>query len=106
MRRIATTVRLYFFETHASLLVVKHPTQVQPTVTEGGEKAPALKFGQPWVMAPPMALTMFHASLLPDALWMEDCPAVHALGVSGCSVPPWQCSPAKTRCCRSRCGLP
>ena len=51
MRRIATTVRLLFFvgqalvfpdkETHASLLVVKHPTQVQPTVTEGGEKAPA-----------------------------------------------------------------
>jgi len=33
---------------------------VQPTVTEDGEKAPALKFGQPRVMALPLALTLFH----------------------------------------------
>jgi len=32
---------------------------VQPTVTEDGEKAPALKFGQPRVMALFLALTMF-----------------------------------------------
>ena len=32
---------------------------VQPTVTDDGEKAPALKFGQPRVMALLMALTMF-----------------------------------------------
>jgi hypothetical protein len=32
---------------------------VQPTVTEDGEKAPALKFGQPRVMALLMALTLF-----------------------------------------------
>ena len=32
---------------------------VQPTVTQGGEKAPALKFGQPRVMALLLALTMF-----------------------------------------------
>lgn len=33
---------------------------VQPTVTEDGEKAPALKFGQPRVMALFLALTLFH----------------------------------------------
>src|SRR5215468_2034976 len=32
---------------------------VQPTVTEDGEKAPSLKFGQPRVMALLLALTMF-----------------------------------------------
>jgi hypothetical protein len=32
---------------------------VQPTVTEDGEKAPALKFGQPRVMALLLALTLF-----------------------------------------------
>jgi hypothetical protein len=32
---------------------------VQPTVTDDGEKAPALKFGQPRVMALLMALTLF-----------------------------------------------
>ena len=32
---------------------------VQPTVTDDGEKAPALKFGQPRVMALFMALTLF-----------------------------------------------
>ena len=32
---------------------------VQPTVTEDGEKAPALKFGQPRVMALFLALTLF-----------------------------------------------
>ena len=32
---------------------------VQPTVTKDGEKAPALKFGQPRVMALLMALTLF-----------------------------------------------
>ena len=32
---------------------------VQPTVTDDGEKAPALKFGQPRVMALLLALTMF-----------------------------------------------
>jgi hypothetical protein len=32
---------------------------VQPTVTEGGEKAPALKFGQPRGMALFLALTLF-----------------------------------------------
>ena len=32
---------------------------VQPTVTQDGEKAPALKFGQPRVMALLMALTLF-----------------------------------------------
>ncbi len=32
---------------------------VQPTVTEDGEKAPALKFGQPRAMALFLALTMF-----------------------------------------------
>ena len=32
---------------------------VQPTVTDDGEKAPALKFGQPRVMSLLMALTMF-----------------------------------------------
>src|ERR1700682_1788564 len=33
---------------------------VQPTVTENGEKAPGLKFGQPRVMALLLALTLFH----------------------------------------------
>ena len=33
---------------------------VQPTVTDDGEKAPALKFGQPRVMALFLALTLFH----------------------------------------------
>ena len=33
---------------------------VQPTVTADGEKAPALKFGQPRVMALFLALTLFH----------------------------------------------
>jgi hypothetical protein len=33
---------------------------VQPTVTEDGKKAPALKFGQPRVMALFLGLTMFH----------------------------------------------
>ena len=33
---------------------------VQPTVTEDGEKAPSLKFGQPRVMALFLALTLFH----------------------------------------------
>lgn len=33
---------------------------VQPTVTNDGEKAPALKFGQPRVMALFLALTLFH----------------------------------------------
>ena len=33
---------------------------VQPTVTADGEKAPALKFGQPPVMALFLALTWFH----------------------------------------------
>jgi hypothetical protein len=33
---------------------------VQPTETEQGEKAPALKFGQPRVMALFLALTLFH----------------------------------------------
>jgi hypothetical protein len=32
---------------------------VQPTVNEDGEKAPALKFGQPRVMALFLALTLF-----------------------------------------------
>jgi hypothetical protein len=32
---------------------------VQPTVTDDGEKAPALKFGQPRVMALLLALTLF-----------------------------------------------
>jgi hypothetical protein len=33
---------------------------VQPAVTEDGKKAPGLKFGQPWVMALLLALTLFH----------------------------------------------
>ena len=33
---------------------------VQPTVTDDGEKVPALKFGQPRVMALFLALTLFH----------------------------------------------
>ena len=33
---------------------------VQPTVTEDGEKAPSLKFGQPRVMALLLAWTLFH----------------------------------------------
>ena len=33
---------------------------VQPTITEDGEKAPSLKFGQPRVMALFLALTLFH----------------------------------------------
>jgi hypothetical protein len=33
---------------------------VQPTVTEDGEKAPSLKFGQPRVMALLLGLTLFH----------------------------------------------
>ena len=33
---------------------------VQPAVTEDGQKAPGLKFGQPRVMALLLALTMFH----------------------------------------------
>ncbi|HVI78475.1 MAG TPA: hypothetical protein VM715_10000, partial [Candidatus Acidoferrum sp.] len=33
---------------------------VQPTVTDNGEKVPALKFGQPRVMALFLALTLFH----------------------------------------------
>jgi hypothetical protein len=33
---------------------------VQPTVTDNGETAPALKFGQPRVMALFLALTLFH----------------------------------------------
>jgi len=32
---------------------------VQPTVTEDGRKSPALKFGQPRVMALFLALTLF-----------------------------------------------
>jgi hypothetical protein len=35
------------------------PRVVQPTVTDDGEKAPALKFGQPRVMALFLALTLF-----------------------------------------------
>jgi len=35
------------------------PRVVQPTVTADGEKAPALKFGQPRVMALFLALTLF-----------------------------------------------
>jgi hypothetical protein len=36
---------------------------VQPTVTDNGQKAPGLKFGQPRVMALLLALTMFHFNI-------------------------------------------
>jgi len=55
---------------------------VQPTVTEDGEKAPALKFGQPRVMALFMALTLFHHLI--DGFHNRDLRAlvVDLLGVS------------------------
>jgi len=55
---------------------------VQPTVTADGEKAPALKFGQPRVMALFMALTLFHHLI--DGFHNRDLRAlvVDLLGVS------------------------
>jgi hypothetical protein len=55
---------------------------VQPTVTEEGEKAPALKFGQPRVMALFLALTLFQHLI--DGFHNRDLRAlvVHLLGVT------------------------
>ena len=55
---------------------------VQPTVTEDGEKAPALKFGQPRVMALLVALTLFQHVI--DGFHNRDLRAlvVDLLGVS------------------------
>jgi hypothetical protein len=55
---------------------------VQPTVTEDGEKAPALQFGQPRVMALFMALTLFQHLI--DGFHNRDLRAlvVDLLGVS------------------------
>jgi hypothetical protein len=44
---------------HSGLSGDSIPRVVQPTVTEDGEKAPSLKFGQPRVMALLLALTLF-----------------------------------------------
>jgi hypothetical protein len=56
---------------------------VQPTVTEDGEKAPALKFGQPRVMALLLALTLFHHLI--DGFHNRDLRALvtDLLGVTG-----------------------
>jgi hypothetical protein len=56
---------------------------VQPTVTEDGEKAPALKFGQPRVMALFLALTLFHHLI--DGFHNRDLRSlvVDLLGVTG-----------------------
>ena len=56
---------------------------VQPTVTEDGEKAPALKFGQPRVMALFLALTLFQHLI--DGFHNRDLRALVAdlLGVTG-----------------------
>ena len=56
---------------------------VQPTVTNDGEKAPALKFGQPRVMALFVALTLFHHLI--DGFHNRDLRAlvVDLLGVTG-----------------------
>ena len=89
---------------------------VQPTVTADGEKAPALQFGKPRVMALFMALPLFHsqpdelrsaafaaegahipaaknAPLLLNAAWLEDGAPVHPAG--GAGVPP--CVPPRRR---------
>lgn len=56
---------------------------VQPTVTQDGEKAPALKFGQPRVMALFLALTLFQHLI--DGFHNRDLRALVAdlLGVTG-----------------------
>ena len=63
---------------------------VQPTVTEDGEKAPALKFGQPRVMALLLALTLFQHLI--DGFHNRDLHArvVDLLGVSGAAYTPSQ----------------
>ena len=55
---------------------------MHPTVTQDGEKAPALKFGQPRVMALFVALTLFHHLI--DGFHNRDlrAPMVDLLGVS------------------------
>jgi hypothetical protein len=55
---------------------------VQPTVTEDGEKAPSLKFGQPRVMALFQALTLFQH--LVDGFHNRDLRSLvtHLLGVT------------------------
>lgn len=55
---------------------------VQPTVTEDGEKAPSLKFGQPRVMALLLALTLFQHLI--DGFHNRDLRALmaHLLGVT------------------------
>ncbi len=91
----------------------------QPTVTNDGEKAPALKFGQPRVMALFLALTLFQQLI--DGLRNRDLraqvpPKTHRYFLTpygwkspgsslvwrpGCSVPPAPCSPATTPYCHS-----
>lgn len=65
---------------------------VQPTVTQDGEKAPALKFGQPRVMALLVALTLFHHLI--DGFHNRDLRAhmVDLLGVSSEQYTPSQMS--------------
>ena len=55
---------------------------VQPTVTENGEKAPSLKFGQPRVMALLLALTLFQHLI--DGFYNRDLRSLvtHLLGVT------------------------
>ena len=61
---------------------------VQPTVNEDGEKAPALKFGQPRVMALFLALTLFQHLI--DGFHNRDLRAQVAdlLGVPSANTPP------------------
>ena len=63
---------------------------VQPTVTHDGEKAPALKFGQPRVMALLLALTLFQHLI--DGFHNRDLRelVVDLLGVSGAAYTPSQ----------------
>lgn len=63
---------------------------VQPTVTQDGEKAPALKFGQPRVMALLLALTLFQHLI--DGFHNRELRerVVDLLGVSGAAYTPSQ----------------
>ena len=94
---------------------------VQPTVTEDGEKAPALKFGQPRVMALFLALTLFQHLIdgFKGLMFSHRAPTAisspRTAGKSpGCSRaskpaysgPPSPCSPATTPSYRSRCADP
>jgi hypothetical protein len=62
---------------------------VQPTVTDDGEKAPALKFGQPRVMALFLALTLFHHLI--DGFRNHDL-RQHVADLLGVSVAEYTCN--------------